>query len=61
MLYIFVSSKHTNMSLFHLYLLFVNWTNGAIVMTVVFGLVIIALIGAVMMLAKTDRKKEKSL
>lgn len=61
MLYIFVISKHTNMSLFHLYLLFVNWANGAIVMTVVFGLVIIALIGAVMMLAKTDRKKEKSL
>lgn len=57
---ILVLSKHTNMSLFHLYLLFVNWTNGAIVMTVVFGLVIVGLTGVVMMLAKTDRKKEKS-
>lgn len=38
------------------YIPMVNWTNGAIVMTVVFGLVIAALVGAVYYMSKTDKK-----
>ncbi|WP_262890025.1 hypothetical protein [Psychroflexus planctonicus] len=36
-------------------LIFVNWTNGAIIMTVVFGLVIAALVGAVYYMSKKDK------
>ena len=37
-------------------LLWVNWTNGAIIMTVVFGLVIAALVGAVYYMSKKDKR-----
>lgn len=35
--------------------IFVNWTNGAIIMTIVFALVITALVGAVYYMAKSDK------
>lgn len=34
----------------------VNWTNGVIIMTVIFGLVIAGLVGAVYYMSKTDKK-----
>jgi hypothetical protein len=34
-----------------------SWENGAFIMVVVFGLVIIGLIGAVIMMIKTGKKK----
>jgi ABC-type multidrug transport system permease subunit len=37
-------------------LIFVNWANGAIIMTIVFGLVIAAIIGAVYYMSKKDKK-----
>lgn len=36
-----------------------NWQNGAFIMTVVFGLVILGLVGVVMLLMKTDKKKKE--
>lgn len=40
---------------------FVNWTNGAIMMTVIFGLVIAGLVGFVMYFinSETNRSREK--
>lgn len=38
--------------------LLVNWTNGAIIMTVVFGLVIVGLIGAVYAMANSKKEKK---
>ena len=37
---------------------FVDWTNGAIVMTVIFGLVIVGLIGFVMYFINSSGKKD---
>ncbi|MDR9400703.1 MAG: hypothetical protein RI558_04715 [Psychroflexus sp.] len=39
-------------------LIYVNWSNGAIIMTVVFGLVILGLIYAVMSMMNKGKKKE---
>lgn len=39
-------------------LIYVNWSNGAIIMTVVFGLVILGLIYAVMSMMNNGKKKE---
>ena len=38
---------------------FVNWTNGAIMMTVIFGLVIVGLVGFVVYFINTAERKEK--
>ena len=38
--------------------LYVNWSNGAIIMTVVFGLVILGLVYAVMSMINNGKKKE---
>ena len=44
---------------------FVNWTNGAIMMTLIFGLVIVGLVGFVLYFinssAKKDAKNRKNL
>lgn len=37
---------------------FVDWTNGAIMMTVIFGLVIVGLVGFVMYFINSESKKE---
>lgn len=37
---------------------FVDWTNGAIMMTVIFGLVIVGLFGFVMYFINSESKKE---
>lgn len=34
-----------------------NWENGAFIMTVIFGVVITAIIGAVYLMMKNDQKK----
>ncbi|PJX20245.1 hypothetical protein CAP47_11755 [Psychroflexus sp. S27] len=39
--------------------LFVNWSNGAFIMTVVFGLVIIGLVAAVLIFINNSIKKEQ--
>lgn len=39
--------------------LFVNWSNGAFIMTVVFGLVIIGLVAAVLIFINSSIKKEQ--
>jgi cell division protein FtsX len=39
-------------------LIYVNWSNGAIIMTVVFGLVILGLVYAVMSMMNNGKKKE---
>ena len=39
-------------------LIYVNWSNGAIIMTVVFGLVILGLVYAVMSMMNKGKKKE---
>jgi cell division protein FtsX len=39
-------------------LIYVNWSNGAIIMTVVFGLVILGLIYAVMSMMNKGKKKK---
>ena len=36
-----------------------SWENGAFIMVAVFGLVIVGLIGAVMFLMNSDKKKKK--
>ncbi|QSS96042.1 MULTISPECIES: hypothetical protein [Psychroflexus] len=45
--------------------LLVNWSNGAFIMTVIFGLVILGLIGAVIIFInnsiKKDQRKKKEL
>ena len=38
---------------------FVDWTSGAIMMTVIFGLVIVGLVGFVMYFINSESKKEK--
>lgn len=38
---------------------FVDWTNGAIVMTLIFGLVIVGLVGFVMYFINSSGKKDK--
>jgi len=38
--------------------LFVNWNNGAIIMTVIFGLVILGLVYAVVSMMNKGKKKE---
>ncbi len=39
--------------------LFVNWSNGAFIMTVIFGLVIIGLIASVLIFISNASKKER--
>jgi cell division protein FtsX len=39
-------------------LIYVNWSNGAIIMTVVFGLVILGLVYAVISMMNNGKKKE---
>lgn len=39
--------------------LFVNWTNGAFIMTAIFGLVIISLVGFVIYYISNASKKER--
>lgn len=39
--------------------LFVNWSNGAFIMTAIFGLVIIALVGFVIYFINSAAKKER--
>lgn len=39
--------------------LFVNWNNGAFIMTAIFGLVIIALVGFVIYFISNASKKER--
>lgn len=34
-----------------------NWENGAFIMTVIFGLVIVAIVGGVYLMMKNDQKK----
>lgn len=36
-----------------------SWENGSFIMIVVFGLVIIALVGAVIMMMNSDKKKKE--
>ncbi len=38
----------------------VNWTNGAIIMTLVFGLVIVGLIGAVYAMANSKKERKQN-
>jgi len=38
--------------------LFVNWNNGAIIMTVIFGLVILGLVYAVVSMMNNSKKKD---
>jgi len=38
---------------------FVNWTNGAIVMTLIFALVIVGLVGFVMYFINSSGKKDR--
>ena len=49
----FIILKLTKMDISNV--IFVNWTNGAIIMTIVFALVIAALVGAVYYMAKSDK------
>lgn len=37
-----------------------DWANGAFIMTIVFTLVILGLVGAVMLMMKTDKKKKSN-
>lgn len=37
-----------------------DWANGAFIMTVVFGLVILGLVGVVMFMMNTDKKKKSN-
>lgn len=39
-------------------LIYVNWSNGAIIMTVVFGLVIVGLVYAVISMMNSGKKKD---
>ena len=39
--------------------LFVNWTNGTFIMTVIFGLVIASLVGSVIYYINSASKKER--
>jgi heme/copper-type cytochrome/quinol oxidase subunit 2 len=39
--------------------LFVNWSNGAFIMTIIFGLVIISLVGFVIYFINSAAKKER--
>lgn len=43
----------------NLSILLFNWQHGALIMTVVFGLVIVGLVGVVLLLMKTDKKKKE--
>lgn len=38
---------------------FVNWTNGAVMMTLIFGLVIVGLVGFVLYFISSSEKKER--
>lgn len=43
----------------HLQTLFVNWSNGTFIMTAIFGLVILGLIGSVIIFIYNSSKKER--
>lgn len=43
----------------NLSILLFNWQHGALIMTVVFGFVIVGLVGVVLLLMKTDKKKKE--
>lgn len=53
----FVKPNHLFMK--NLSMLLFNWQNGAFIMTVVFGLVILGLVGVVFLLMNTDKKKKE--
>ncbi|WP_430400682.1 hypothetical protein [Flavobacterium sp.] len=44
----------------NLFIPLVNWGNGAFIMIVIFSLVILGLVGAVMLLMNTDKKKKEN-
>lgn len=44
----------------NLFIPLVNWGNGAFIMTIVFSLVILGLVGIIMFLMNTDKKKKEN-